>query len=115
MPHSHNEATCWPWVPTWNALEQDPIRIAVHDLAAKVSHVTWTIHFGHHWDRQVVGEARSDQVACYVKPKYLYGCPDCVLRFAAEAIKYPTVFYLKSARGRSLRVNCAGIGVLETI
>ena len=109
-----NAASCWPWVATRNAWRRTSGGKAMHDLTNEIVSRLTALHFGSYWPRRE-GWKCHKQSADFLNPRHLYDCPHCILRVALVANKYATLFYLKGARNRWLRVICAEITTLEPI
>ena len=73
------------------------------------------LHLGLYEAIQVVKEVQSDHSAGDVKPQYLHDCLNHIPQIALVANKYPTLFYLKGAKGRWIRVISAKIAIMETV
>ena len=89
--HTHDEATCWPWVATCNAWGQNSRVWAVGDLAT----------------RWVVGEAWSDQLSGYVcllldLCKNLNEDDGCRVNYAVERLVALFFFFFFCTLGKEL-------------
>ena len=110
-----NEAIYGMWAATCNAYYRIPV--TEHSVTWRPM---WSCELRHSTLaltrlRQAIAAAWFDQLANHIKPWHLCSCPNGILQIALLANKYPTLFYLKAARRRWLRVNCAEITKLETI